>query len=230
MQPTFDRRSEVRISERNYLRLEIKEDQWDHQPRAGRKKSIGTSLMLCTGGKEGNYKSRVSIRRQDMFSLSERPGWLRLKAFRPLAADKLLKVGNTLSQRSFRSNGNEVTVKIDISHISEDTHAGLCHFAQHSGCLGVAREGGQTYLELRLDDRIESRQPINSTTLWLRSTWGLDGLSHFYYSLDGDLFAPFGDYPLSWGYYRGDRIGIYCYNNRADEGYIDIDYLHYQNM
>jgi beta-xylosidase len=168
--------------------------------------------------------------RQDMFSLSERPGWLRLKAFRPLAADKLLKVGNTLSQRSFRSNGNEVTVKIDISHMTEDTHAGLCHFAQHSGCLGVAREGGQTYLELRLDDRIESRQPINSTTLWLRSTWGLDGLSHFYYSLDGDLFAPFGDYPLSWGYYRGDRIGIYCYNNRADEGYIDIDYLHYQNM
>lgn len=28
---------------------------------------------------------------------------------------------------------------------------------------------------------------------------------------------------------RGDHIGIYCYNNRADEGYIDIDYLHYQN-
>lgn len=167
--------------------------------------------------------------RQDMFSLTERPGWLRLKAFRPLAADKLLKAGNTISQRSFRSNSNEVTVKIDISHISEDTHAGLCHFAQHSGCLGVTREGGQTYLELRLDDRSESRQPINGTTLWLRSTWGLDGQSHFHYSLDGDLFTPFGDYPLSWGYYRGDHIGIYCYNNRADEGYIDIDYLHYQN-
>ncbi len=38
---------------------------------------------------------------------------------------------------------------------------------------------------------------------------------------------PFGEYDLSWGYYRGDRIGIYCYNNDADEGYIDVDYLHY---
>lgn len=38
---------------------------------------------------------------------------------------------------------------------------------------------------------------------------------------------PFGTYDLSWGYYRGDRIGIYCYNNDADEGFIDVDYLHY---
>ena len=63
--------------------------------------------------------------------------------------------------------------------------------------------------------------------LWLRSTWGLDGHSQFSYSLDGDHFTPLGTYDLSWGYYRGDRIGIYCYNNDADEGFIDVDYLHY---
>lgn len=35
---------------------------------------------------------------------------------------------------------------------------------------------------------------------------------------------PFGEvYQLEWGYYRGSRIGIYCFNNIADAGYIDVD-------
>ena len=34
-------------------------------------------------------------------------------------------------------------------------------------------------------------------------------------------------YPLSWGYYRGDRFGIYSYNNKADAGCVDIDYVQY---
>ena len=41
--------------------------QWNHQPRKG------------------------------FFSLTERPGWLRLKAYRPLEPNQLLKAGNTLT-------------------------------------------------------------------------------------------------------------------------------------
>ena len=169
-----------------------------------------------------NYQPRA-----DMFSLVERPGWLRLKAFRPLEPDKLLKAGNTLTQRSFRTEDNVVTLRIDISHMADGQHAGLCHFAQHSGCLGVVCEDGNTYLELRHDDHCQRGNAIDGPYLWLRSTWGLDGQSHFFYSLDGNHFVPFGDYRLSWGYYRGDRIGIYNYNNKSDNGYIDVDYLHY---
>ena len=166
--------------------------------------------------------------RQEKYSLTERPGWLRLHAFLPLEHDKLLKAGNTLTQRAFRTPRNEVTIRIDISHLVDGQHAGLCHFASHSGCLGVVRKEGQTYLELRHDDNVEvSASPIAASCLWLRSTWGLDGHSQFSYSLDGDHFTPFGTYDLSWGYYRGDRIGIYCYNNQSDDGFVDIDYLHY---
>jgi hypothetical protein len=32
---------------------------------------------------------------------------------------------------------------------------------------------------------------------------------------------------LQWGSYRGDRIGIYSYNNQADAGYVDVDSFHY---
>ena len=165
--------------------------------------------------------------RENCFSLTARPGWLRLKAFRPIETNKLLKAGNTLTQRSFRSQYNEVTVKLDLSHLSEGQHAGLCHFAEHSGCLGIVKENGQVRLELRHDDQCEDGPHISGTSLWLRSEWGLDGLSRFSYSIDGDRFTPFGDYRLSWGFYRGDRIGIYCFNDLEDSGFVDIDYLHY---
>ena len=173
--------------------------------------------------------------REEMFSLSERPGWLRLKAFRPLENDRLLKAGNTLTQRSFRSKANEVTIRMDISQMADGQHAGLCHFAAHSGCLGVVRENGQLFLELRHDDKSQVVQLPpqlgrvgERLYLWLRSSWGLDGQSHFSYSLDGDTFTPFGEYRLSWGFYRGDRIGIYNYNNVSESGIVDVDYLHYR--
>lgn len=35
---------------------------------------------------------------------------------------------------------------------------------------------------------------------------------------------------IKWygGNYRGDRIGIYCFNDKSESGYVDIDYLHYR--
>ena len=165
--------------------------------------------------------------RSDKFSLTERPGWLRLYAFQPLEKNNLLKAGNTLTVRSFRSAWNEVTIRMDLSGMADGQHAGLCHFAAHSGCLGVVREGGKTFLERRNDEHSERFMEITQTTLWLRSTWGLEGRSHFAYSTDSIHFDFLGDYRLSWGYYRGDRIGIYSYNDLSESGYVDVDYLRY---
>ena len=176
--------------------------------------------------------------RKEMFSLSERPGWLRLKAFQPLKPGVFLKAGNTLTQRSFRTPHNEVIVKLDISHTADGLHAGLVHFASQSASLGIVNHQGQNYIEF-LDALAPRRAPksrntrddarqlgiaIPSSTLWLKSVWGLDGKSTFYYSLDGEDFIEFGQYQLSWGYYRGDRIGIFCYNDLSESGFIDVDY------
>jgi hypothetical protein len=86
---------------------------------------------------------------------------------------------------------------------------------------------------MRHDDHTERGtliDPLSNRCIWLRSTWGLDGRSRFSYSLDGDIYVHLFDYQLSWGYYRGDRIGIYNYNNLSDSGYIDVDYLHYTDQ
>lgn len=165
--------------------------------------------------------------RQSMFSLTERPGWMRLRAFRPIEVNKLLKAGNTLTQRSFRSEVNEVIIKMDLKGMTNGQRAGLAHYAGESGALGVVCDGDSLFVEFRHNDRCQRGAQISGQYIWIKSEWSLDGKSHYSYSTDGDNYIPFGTYQLSWGYYRGDRIGIYCFNDISETGYVDVDYLHY---
>lgn len=163
-----------------------------------------------------------------MFSLIDRKGWLRLRASVPLEKGRLLKACNTLTQRSFRARRNEVVVKMDISQAAEGMRAGLCHFAEQSASLGIVCEESKCYVEYRKNDHAERGTELTGQYVWLKSTWGLDGKSQFFYSTDGDLYLPIGTYQLSWGFYRGDRIGVFCFNDLAESGWVDVDYLHYQ--
>lgn len=175
---------------------------------------------------EWNYQPRA-----DKWSLTERPGWLRLHAFKPLAPDNLLKAGNTLTQRSLRTSTNEVILKLDLTGMSDGQKAGLCHFsAPQYSTLGVSQTGKVRTLEFSIAGRITAGPVLTGSNLWLKSTWSLDGKSHYAYSLDGHTYTGIGDpYQLKWGSYRGDRIGIYSYNNQADGGHVDVDSFHYDS-
>jgi beta-xylosidase len=172
---------------------------------------------------EWNYQPRA-----DKWSLTQRPGWLRLHAFVPLEKDNLLKAGNTLTQRSFRTSTNEVIIKLDLAGMADGQRAGLCHFSRSYSMLGVHQMGTERRLEFQLNENITAGPALTNAIVWLQSTWGLDGLSHYAWSLDGVTFAAFGEpYPLGWGHYRGDRIGIYNFNNVADAGQVDVDWFHH---
>lgn len=167
--------------------------------------------------------------RKGFFSLTERPGWMRLKAFRPIESNQLLKAGNTLTQRTFRKQDNEVIVKMDISQMADGQRNGICHFSSHHSALGVVKEGTQYFIEYRNNGHILKGNEISTSFVWFKTCWGMDGKSQYYYSLDGDNFIQFGEpYQMVWGNYRGDRIGIYCFNDKSESGYVDIDYLHYR--
>jgi beta-xylosidase len=173
---------------------------------------------------EWNYQPRA-----DKWSLAERPGWLRLHAFRPIEPDNLLKAGDTLTQRCFQTASNEVVIRLDLGGMADGQKAGLCHFSRDYSFLGASQDGGARTLEFSHNGRISVGPALSGRFLWLKSVWGLDGLSLYSYSDDGRTFTAFGEpYQLSWGYYRGDRIGIFCYNNRADDGYVDVDYFNYE--
>jgi beta-xylosidase len=171
---------------------------------------------------EWNYQPRA-----DKWSLTERPGWLRLHAFRPLEGN-LMKAGNTLTQRCFRTSTNEVVVELDLSGMADGQQAGVCHFAKTYSALGVIQDGASRRLININNGTVTTGATISGNLLWLRSVWGLDGKSEYSFSLDGRAFTGFGTpYQLAWGNYRGDRIGLYSFNPKADEGWVDADYFHY---
>lgn len=191
---------------------------------------------LCIQRSDGFDQPKLSVQwqwnyqpRAEKFSLTERHGWLRLKAFVPIESNQLLKAGNTLTQRTFRTPMNCVTIKVDISRMSDGQKAGLCHVSSKNSALGIVQKNGKRYLEYRYNDHSTLGQELIQSYIWLQSRWGLDGKSQYYYSLNGDTFHPFGEsYQMVWGNYRGDRIGIYTFNDQKEEGWIDVDYLHYQ--
>ena len=49
-------------------------------------------------------------------------------------------------------------------------------------------------------------------------------------STNGKSYKTCGaEYQWKWGSYRGDRIGLFTYNNLHESGYVDVDYMTYEN-
>jgi hypothetical protein len=171
----------------------------------------------------------VGRQEADKWSLTERPGYLRLYACQPIDKDNLLTVCNVITQRAFRTVHNEATVKIEIGSMSDGQEAGLCHFAQTYCTIGVQQHEGTRFLKFNNSGTIEWGPQFTVGTLWLKTVWNLDGINKFEYSFDGIQYTSLGDaYQLEWGNYRGDRIGIYSFNAESEQGYIDVDQFCYE--
>ena len=172
---------------------------------------------------EWNYQPRA-----DLWSLTERPGFLRLHAFPPLERDNLKTAGNTLTQRSLRTSENVATLALDLGGMADGQVAGLCHYSSDSSTLGIRSQAGSLTLEFTHNKTVTPGPVITTSKIWLQSTWGWDGKSQYAYSTNGTNFTPFGEpYQLGWGDYRGDRIGIFTYNNDSEAGYVDCDAFTY---
>jgi beta-xylosidase len=172
---------------------------------------------------EWNYQPRA-----EMWSLTEKPGSLRLKAFRPLKPANFLKVGNVLTQRIMGIEGGEISVRIAVGAMADGQQAGLAHYSKAWGLLGVAQIDGKRFIVYDSSGAVTQGPEVKQTDLWLRSVVDAEGIARASYSLDGKRYLPFGTpYQLTWANYRGDRIGLYCFNDLAEAGYVDFSSFHY---
>lgn len=177
---------------------------------------------------EWNYQPR-----KEKWSITERQGFLRLHAFTPINTDDKRKIifraGNTLTQRSMRTFSNEVTVKIEIDGMADGQYAGLTHYASTYSTFGVMQTDGVRALVYDNNGKDTTGIQISGNSIWLKSTWDYNGISHYSYSHNGRTYVPFGNaYQLSWGNYRGDRIGIFNFNATEDKGFVDVDWFRYK--
>ena len=175
---------------------------------------------------EWNYQPRPG-----KWSLTERRGWLRLHAFPPTPGHTgdFFKAGDTLTQRLQSTEGGETVVKLDVSGMADGQTCGLCFFWSQFCTLGAVQAAGVRRIEFNNNGIVTAGPVLTGRELWCKAVISSDGSSVFAYSLDGKTFTRIGDaFQFGWANYRGTRLGLYCYNNDADSGFVDVDWFHYQ--
>ena len=181
------------------------------------------------------------------WSLTERPGFLRLKTNR--VVPNLYLAPNTLTQRMFGPTCSG-SVCIDFTKMKDGDCAGFTAFNGDSGVLTLKKNGKKVTLEMSeqkvsLTDREKAVTNVDEKVIetvdlpklktqkiWLR----IDGdfqprhndAANFYYSLDGQEWTQIGtkDYRCVFDYRRffmGSKFAIFNYATKKAGGYIDVD-------
>lgn len=187
-------------------------------PNTRRGKTQPLSDIIIRSFTDENWEWNYHPRKDFYHRTADR---LTLKAFKPLQKNNLLKAGNTLTLRSYQTPANNVGVEIDLSNMAEGQRSGICHFSAAWSEFGVKMENGKRILYFRTNNGNEQTFDNEQipTHLMLGCEWGLDGRCRYKVSLNGGTtWNTLASYNLEWGNYRGDRLGIYTYNNLGEQG------------
>lgn len=171
-----------------------------------------------------------------LWSVTERPGYLRLRTGQP--ADSILTARNTLTQRTEGPACRAETV-VEISGMQPGDRAGMAALQNQFGTVGIAAgEHGQFTVDMCVnggDGREEQVESVSFTgeRVYLRIGFNFEDSrdeAAFFYSVDGTAWTPIGrtlhmKYTLD--HFMGYRIGLFHYATRQAGGYADFDYFHY---
>lgn len=170
------------------------------------------------------------------WSLTERKGWLRLKA--ASLVHNIRDARNTLTQRTF---GPTCTgeVLLDASGLKDGDVAGLAAFQNRYGFVGVKRENGQLFIVMhRAMDKGDAngkeitRMPLTQHQVYLRTTMDFTDRTDkaiFFYSLDGKQWQPIGDtlqMYYDWPDFCGYRFALFHFATKEVGGKADFDWFH----
>ncbi|MBQ7683751.1 MAG: glycoside hydrolase 43 family protein [Bacteroidaceae bacterium] len=167
--------------------------------------------------------------RDDHWSLTERPGWLRLKAFRPAKGDGFFHAGNTLMQHAMPSDSTVIETRLDTRQMATGQRAGMAVFNGGKSYALIGVRDGRLYVDtdgtITDGPSLRKRQKPVRLRVYINNV----GEARFAYCLKGHCFQPLGTpYQMASGNFRGARVGLFSYNTAADEGIADFDYFDYQ--
>lgn len=185
--------------------------------------------------------------RNSHWSLTERSGWLRLKASQPVS-EKISKgpgnnswsdnngtqfpfwrAYNTISQRIMGVTTGVAHAKLDISGMAPGQLAGFVRFGGVYNMLGIkVTSSGKRHLIFIDAHGEEAKGPeIKTNDLFIRTS-NTGNQAYYEYSLDGKVYEKFGpEFTIKFGNWTGDRLGFFCWNEKEENGHIDIDWFSY---
>lgn len=183
------------------------------------------------------------------WSLSERPGYLRLKTNR--VVDNLFAAPNTITQR-MEGPACSGVISMDVSKMKDGDVAGFSAFNGDAGLLSVQMDGKKKYLTMStnvvelndVDKAItkvnvdeKERIELSQNTVYLRIDCDFSqhrDLATFYYSTDNRNWKKIGtDFRMKFDYtklFMGTRFAIFNYATKSKGGYVDIDFFHYKKF
>lgn len=183
----------------------------------------------------------------EAWSLTERPGFLRLKTAR--VVDNLNVAPNTITQR-MSAPACTGYVALDISGMKDGDICGLAAFNGDSGVLRVVRKGQRAVLQLteekavfaadhsveRVDVEVLQEVSLKKAgTVYLKVHGDFEGgrdMASFSYSLDGTQWIPVGrEVKMRFDYQRhfmGTKFAIFNYATKQLGGQVDIDWFHFE--
>ena len=186
------------------------------------------------------------------WSLSEHPGFLRLKTRR--VVPNLYLAPNTLTQR-MQGPTCSASIILDFAHMKDGDCAGFAAFNSDTGALTLKKTGKTVTLEMseqscqltqrekavtKVDEKVVESVSLTklaprATKVWLRidgdfrpGERGGKDAANFYYSLDGEQWTKIGtnDYRMRFDWQRffmGSKFAIFCYATKKAGGYVDVD-------
>lgn len=171
----------------------------------------------------------------NLWSLTERSGWLRLKA--GIITDSVVNTRNVLTQRTVGPVSSGVTL-LDYAHIKDGDTAGISMYQNRYGLVGVTRENGEYFVVMRraedkgdaagkIIEKVQIKQ--ENKLIYLRIDCDfteLRDMACFYYSFDGESWTAIGDIlhmHYDWPHFVGYRFGLFISPEKNFGGYADFD-------
>jgi beta-xylosidase len=159
------------------------------------------------------------------WSLTERPGFLRLKA---LPAADLVSARNTLTQVQ-QGRESETITRVSIAKMADGQRAGLAMFGRQPSWIGVTQNasgrritfavaGVETFGPTVIRDTVQLRMQVADETV--KYSYSLD---------DGKTFQDFGSpAKLYFSWWKGARPALFSFNLEARAPYagmVDFDFV-----
>jgi beta-xylosidase len=171
----------------------------------------------------------------NLWSLIERPGFLRLKS--GSISRHIHEARNTLTQRTFGPTSS-AEIAIEIRNMNDGDVAGLSSYQNQYGFVGVKQQGLKKYLVMqraeKKDDafgKVIETLPLDAVRVYLKVDCDFRDKTDkaaFYYSLDGERWTRIGDtlqMAYDWPHFMGQRFGLFYYSTRYLGGCVDFDYF-----
>jgi beta-xylosidase len=165
------------------------------------------------------------------WSLTQRPGYLRLTTGKPVTG--LREARNTLTQRPFTYYADSIATagitKMETGHMKDGDIAGLAVFQDPYAYIGVKQTNGRKYIIMVNDGKTIDSVAIDQSTIYLQTIASNSSKKAvFKYSFDNRSFTPLGNelhMKFSLSLFTGNKFCLFNYATQQPGGYVDFDWF-----